>query len=60
MPNPASKIPKQAYCPICAQKMQIQTAEGKLKMICSEHGEMRCYLPKNPYVPDSERKEQNK
>jgi hypothetical protein len=36
------------YCPICGGKLHVDESEGKRRLLCDRHGEMRVYVEYGP------------
>ena len=36
------------WCPICGCKLSVEEVDGKRKLKCSKHGEMKWYLEQDP------------
>ena len=46
--NSFAQLLNTIFCPICGAELSVVMKEGKRVLVCSLHGEMNCFLDKDP------------
>ena len=46
--KPYADLLNAVWCPICGCKLTVQKKDGKKTLHCSQHGEMKVFLDKDP------------